>query len=434
MIFSLLYDILALSNWIDEVMQIRICRTKSTRTLIEREILSMKKTFKSDVVIVILPVLSIVLVIFLKEMFSKLCVEKNSPFLILLDTFFNRTGILILCFAVIFLVYHLKFIREWKTDRKDDVGHHFSGKLVIIILAVLFILNLFPLSEEYGYLQINNKEPSSIQYRYYLLSDAIRNETETMNMNPENFYLECRHYTVGGGRGSIPYTYTVYYASFNNYRVRLYNRAVENYIYTCRKYKRDIEVEYYKKSGIIKTVDGITLYDKSAFDMAVYNIEQEEAEKQAIEDAIKAEEERKELDLFTAFFYGEGENYEKIVKKLESEGIKNTYDIKYISTQYFEVGTIALFDNTQNVVYVVRDNDKEEMIEVPSLPYNGTFEEITQILDNSGIKWTFDCMGSYSRNEDELDHSKDILNTVHCSPGTPIPKDYVFWFSVRHAD
>ena len=84
------------------------------------------------------------------------------------------------------------------------------------------------------------------------------------------------------------------------------------------------------------------------------------------------------------------------------------------------------------MIYVVRDNDAEDMVEIPPLPMNGTFAEITKILDDAGILWTFHCMGSYTEEDINRDHSKDILNTVHCLPGTPIPKDYVFWFSVHH--
>jgi len=72
------------------------------------------------------------------------------------------------------------------------------------------------------------------------------------------------------------------------------------------------------------------------------------------------------------------------------------------------------------------------MIEIPSLPHNGTFTEVTKILDENGIKWTFDCFGNHGQKQDESDHSHDILKTIHSSPGTPIPKDYVFWFSVDH--
>ena len=74
------------------------------------------------------------------------------------------------------------------------------------------------------------------------------------------------------------------------------------------------------------------------------------------------------------------------------------------------------------------------MIEIPSLPYKGTFTEVTQILDKYGIIWTFDCISNTHSITEGLDHSKDILNTVHCSPGTPVPKDYVFWFSVNHVE
>lgn len=194
---------------------------------------------------------------------------------------------------------------------------------------------------------------------------------------------------------------------------------------------------YYKSSGIIQTVDGIRLYDEPTFlhstDTLKLEEERKQAEQEAAEKAIKEEAEAKSLALSSAFFQSEGKNYGEIVDQLEKDSIENTYKTVYISTRYFETGEIAMFDNPRKTVYVVRDNEAEDMLIVPPIPPDSTLAEITQILDDAGIPWEYDCMGSYTEQDRNRNHSGDILNTYSRSPGTPVPKDYVFWFSVRHA-
>lgn len=291
-----------------------------------------------------------------------------------------------------------------------------------------------PVNKKYREVKINGKRPLKIQYAYYLLCDAIGNETDTITIDSEKFSLDKHSYSTRGGRGSRTRYHRFYCASFEDYTMYLYENVLTDYIDTCRKYEMDIEIEYYKNSGNIKSIDGISLYDESGFDNAMYKIEREIREKENLEKQIKEKEEQKRLTAFSAFFEAEGENYEQIVKSLEAEGIENPYETVYISTKYFEIGSIAFFHNMGNKIYVVRDNDNEDMHEIPPIPNDATFTEITRILDDAGIKWTFDCFSDTFADTDELDHSNDILHTVHRSPGTPVPKDYVFWFSVKHVD
>lgn len=391
----------------------------------------MKKKSKSSFIPALIFILIIAAVMLVQMLIAYYCEKTNSLLLILLDTSFNGAFYTVTFLTVIILSVIVESFKTCLSDIKAAIHHPFFKKYLIGVLLFLLASQLFPFSKGLRYIETNGKRPIRLQYHYYLISDALSNDTDTVTMNAKDFKIERHTYTTRIRHKS--YRHTAYYACFDDYSVYLYQTSMRNYIKACQQYQKDIEVEYYKKSGIIKTIDGVELYDENKFNELAAALEKAEFQKQAEEAAIKEEEDRKSLELFKAFFESEGKNYNTIAEKLKRDDIENTYDVIYISTNYYDVGDVALFDNTQNVIYVVRDNEKEDMVEVPYLTYNETFDEITKLLDDSGIKWKFDCFGSHSK-KDELNHSKDILNTVHCGSGTPIPKDYVFWFSVTHAD
>ena len=373
--------------------------------------------------------LALAVVYIIRVGFLKLSVKTNSPLVIMLEIINYSGFVCFIQFCIVFVLFNLK---PFEIDIKSVIHDSFYKKAAAVIIAVFLIISLLPMPERYDNIRVNNKNPSRLLYCCLLLSDAVNRNTDSVKMNSEDLLLESRSYTINTGRGGRSSHYTSHYASFEGYSTLLYKTSAEKYIRTCRNIGKEIEVEYYEKSGIIKTVDGIDLYDKAGFDKAVYDIEQAEAEKQAAEEELRKKEEEKSLALFSAFFESEGKDYNTIMDELRKENIDYTYSTVYISTKYYEVGEVAFFDNPGRVVYVVRDNDAEEMKVVPSLPHNGTLPEITKILDENGIKWTFDCFGSVGMDEENLDHSHDTLKTVHSSPGTPIPEDYVFWFSVDH--
>ena len=394
----------------------------------------MKKETKFQIALILSVAVSFILSFYLKELLTNSCVKTNSPLLIFLDALLNYAVLIIIIFVILLILLNIKSLNKLIDIVKDLLSSSFVKKSLIIISLILLASCFLPVSKKYGAVDINGKSPLKIQYAYYLLCDAIENKTDTISIDSMQIWLGTHRYSTGNSRRTRSTYHTSYYLSFADSSVYLYENVLTDYIDTCRLYEMDIEIEYYKNSGNIKSIDGISLYDESGFDNAMYKIEREIREKENLEKQIKEKEEQKRLTAFSAFFEAEGENYEQIVKSLEAEGIENPYETVYISTKYFEIGSIAFFHNMGNKIYVVRDNDNEDMHEIPPIPDDATFTEITRILDDAGIKWTFDCFSDTFADTDELDHSNDILHTVHRSPGTPVPKDYVFWFSVKHID
>ncbi len=405
----------------------------------------MKKLTKYNAGVIILTAVMFAAIIGFKLWLADHCAKTNSPFWILIDMSTNGFffGIILLTMIAVLCIPDSR--KTMRADLLEAIKSPLCKKILTVLLIFLVVIQVLPYTERFSNLRINGKKPLRLQYNYYLLRDAFDRETETVKINGKSFRIGDNFFDMPIRRG-LSRRLKSDFAHYNGYCVYLYQDAAAEYIDACREYNKQIEVTYYKNSGIIRTIDGMYIYDRAQFDQAAAEpisteapkrTEKEEAarrEKEAREAAekiVKDAEEQNNLALYSAFCDSVGENYEEIAAELENRGIKNTYNIIYISTDYFEPGEVAFFDNLDRDIYVVRDNDREDMVKIPPLPYAGTLTEIGRILDDAGIKWKYDCFGCKG-NKEEADHSKDVLNTYHCPPGTPVPKDYVYWFSVRH--
>ncbi|MBR5364409.1 MAG: hypothetical protein IK134_13930 [Oscillospiraceae bacterium] len=407
----------------------------------------MKKQTKYREGVIILSIVMLAAIFGFKLLLAKCCIKTNSPFLILIDMSTNGFffGIIFLIMIAVLCIPDSR--RTMRSDLLEAIKSPLCKKILTIILIFLVVIQALPYTERFDKLRLNGKKPLRLQYNYALIRDALDRETETVKINGKNFRIgDDDLFSITFRQHGPSRRLKADFAYYSKNSVYLYADAAADYIDACQKSNKLIEVTYYKHSGIIQTIDDIYIYDREQFDQAADELnsieaakraEKEEAEKrekeakEAAEAAAKEAEEKNSLALFDAFFGSAGENYAEIAADLERRGIENTYDIIYISTDYFASGEVAFFDNLNKAVYVARDNDKEEMVQIPPLPYAGTLTEIGKILDDAGIKWRYDCFGCKG-NKDEADHSKDVLHTYHCSPGTPIPKDYEYWFSVYH--
>ena len=397
----------------------------------------MKKTDKQEIKAAIVVVLTFAAIAFLKVFLMLHSEKTNSLLCILLDM---NTGTVFSIVAFWTVILFWSVTHSPKTMFSDIRKALHDGTVRILLLggaALLLIPQLFWNTARFGAIEINGKKPLKAQYNWYLLCDACSGKTETLTLDADAFRLEPHSWKSGGDRFGRSRSRTAAYACYKENSVYLYQSALSSYIAACQKYQKQLEIVYYKNSGIIQTINGILLYDERTFldsaDTMILEEKRKQEEQEAAEKAIEEEEKAKSLALFSAFFESEGKNYEEIVKQLEKDGIENTYKTVYISTHYYETGEIAMFDNPHKTVYVVRDQETEDMLIVPPIPGGSTLTEITQILDDAGIPWEYHCMGSISEKDKNRDHSKDTLNTYSRSPGTPVPKGYVFWFSVRHA-
>ncbi len=391
----------------------------------------MKKLKKDTFKTLFAFVLTISVPALVKLLAARLSLKTNSLLCILLDM---NTGTVFLT-AMLCMIILFRNVSDLVRSFFHNLRAAFHMRAFKILLGICLLLvavpQFFPFSNRFSELQINGRHPFRMQYNFALLRDAFSGETEVLTTDAKYVTILSDRYSFHRENYYNPVPRLSHYLCFGENRIYLYSNALQPYLSVCQQNDKQIEIVYHKHSGVVETVDGIRICDSSALLNSTHAILQKAAEEQAAQEQAEKEAEEEHLEVFSAFFQSEGENYEEIVRSLTERGLENTYDTIYISTQYFEPGEIALFDNTQNVIYVCRDNDGEDMVKVPPLPLYGSLTEITKILDDAGIKWTYHCFGCRG-NQEDYDHSNCILHTVHCSPGTPIPKDYVFWFSLQH--
>ena len=388
-------------------------------------------------------------IVLLKYIILDFCSRTNSPFGVLVDL--STEGIF---FAFVIIILYL--FLNWSTPETpllDNLAGSFQNpllKIALLIGAVVLIGSQFlPLSGKWGGVKVNDKTPARGYYSLCLLLDTVEGDTETVTLWPRKVKVDAYKYTSSYRGHSTKHTEP--YISFHGFGSYLYRPGISYYLSACEKNSQQIQVEYYRNSGLIRTVDGVSLYDTDRLKQLGSAIvpketeqpEDSQAEQQAEQQmketdvpdykTLKEELERQQLNAFKVFFKSEGKNYESLLSQLRENSIPNPYSTIYISTQYYGIGEVALFDNINGSIYVVRDNDSEDMVCVPPIPQHSTLSEISKILDDAGIKWLYNCSG-YHGNQAEADHSKDVLNTYYRPPGTPIPKDYVYWFSVKHVN
>lgn len=233
----------------------------------------MKKASKHESIIILMILLFIIVSEVISRVIPKLCAKTNSPFFIFLDIQLDLYAFIILFLVFFILCFSIKSIKTLPADLKELLRHSLSKKKFIILLIIVSLPHFFFMPHKFGNTKVNGEKALKPQYSFYLLCDAVKGETESLVVNSRELDIDYYSYTSGGGRHFR--THAVYYASYKGYSFYLYNTDLNDYIKKCQKSKRDIELEYYKNSGIIKTIDGIELYDSSGFINAIYKIEKD---------------------------------------------------------------------------------------------------------------------------------------------------------------
>lgn len=224
-----------------------------------------------------------------KYLFDGLCVKTNSPFWILLDVLCSSLSIALIIFIVVFYTYFfitsskkekeaslkMKAQRKLKAKRmKNKTSDSKDKKAFIGIIIFSLLLPVFlPLQHDFGATKINGKRPLKIQYCFYLLMDAISGDTASVTINPKEFYVGKHSYSGRSRRSFIHYSRIYnYYAEFEGNCVYLYENEIEDYFLFCYEDNIDMEIEYYINSKVIKTINGIEIYDYYGFKNAVSHI------------------------------------------------------------------------------------------------------------------------------------------------------------------
>ena len=268
----------------------------------------------------------------------------------------------------------------------------------------------------------------------------------------------------GVGRHRIYYPACIMYNSYSSEATD----ALVKIVNQLKLYEDTVKIEYYNNSKIIKSIDGIDKFNYDQLKERVeYLIKQktEELELEKIEkEKIKQEKEQKEKEarelstkIYTTKRDSIGKNIEDVKKELEELGISDI-PIKYISSKYYPIGTVAFVErdgekSSLNTFYVIESNETEDLTILPKLDLKFEKEELTQELtiDSKKIKLTkenltkmqeqltesFEKCGLKCQIEIDTakspDRNKDILPSFLMTPpgeGQYYPKGSVFKFRI----
>ena len=257
------------------------------------------------------------------------------------------------------------------------------------------------------------------------------------------------------GKHRIYYPACIMYNSYSSEATD----ALVKIVNQLKLYEDTVKIEYYNNSKIIKSIDGI---DKFNYDQLKERVEYlikkktEELELEKIEkEKIKQEKEQKEKEatelstkIYTTKRDSIGKNIEDVKKELEELGVSDI-PIKYISSKYYPIGTVAFVERSSlNTLYVIESNETEDLTIPPKLKlelkkkeltidskkFELTKENITKIqeqltesFENCGLKCQIEI------NTKSSDSNENILPSFLKTPpgeGQYYPKGSVFEFSI----
>lgn len=187
---------------------------------------------------------------------------------------------------------------------------------------------------------------------------------------------------------------------YNSYSAEVTDTIVE-IVNQFKLYEDTVKIEYYNNSKIIKSIDGIDKFNYDQLRERVeYLIKQKTKElevERLEEEKIRQEQEQKDKEarelstkIYTTKKDSIGKNIEDVKKELEELGVSDI-PVKYISSKYYPIGTVAFVErdgekSLLNTFYVIESNENEDLAILPELDLKSENEELT--IGSNKIKLT----------------------------------------------
>ena len=363
------------------------------------------------------------------------------PFLVFLGI--SRTNSLLLqwlfSFYLDFLVFvviaFLIFHEVERDNSKETKKRHYALFAVGALLFMLFI-DMFPVFGVNKLFRRDGSRPQLISYRISLLRDAFEKETVTCTIPREEWKeklgVTTYRMTYTARMRSETHALTFYYLSFTDGESKncahLYSYEAYNYILQKdRAREAAIEIEYYKHSGVLKSLDGIDLSDTAALKQRTGQLAEIAAlaanQKNATGATSKEAKQAALQNLTYVIARAVGHSWEAVETEITNilsapdAPINYHYEAVPIRTRQFEVGTVAFVDRANRVFYVVSDQSAEEMVRVPFFGDNEPADIMQELLTTAGVSFTLYVDTSKPLNE-------QIIHYCEVAPDTYVPKGY----------
>lgn len=313
-----------------------------------------------------------------------------------------------------------------------------------VLLAIIVVVNALPVGGAFRTTLVDGKRPLVIVYLSDIVRDCIERETVTGEYSKDE--LQFITHTIllpksNARKAEITYK-ALYYGEEGHQNTHLMN-AIEYELYLNGRFSDNPEkmtIEYYKHSGIIKSIDGINMNDLASFE-ARFN-ERNARLKEERNNRKYNEEHKKELDnyalksYFQVFLTSTGKPWSEVEADIQSEeaNIKERgldkycrkYTVKEIETSFFNEGEVAYsgFEDDGYHFYIAKSGSKEEMTVIPEFAPDESAADYAIKLHDEGIDFIV-----YTDTSKDLEDVK--VKEVSEKPGTIIPIELQIYFATE---
>ena len=294
------------------------------------------------------------------------------------------------------------------------------NKIAIFILSFIILLISNIITTPSG------THLNMLNYTTSIFKDIISSETSTETVNTD-------HISVYDSRLYDEPAYVSY--KINNskfYRSKETDDLVK-ILDKIDNLKIEISIEYHNNSKIIKSIDGINKFNYNELEKRInYLIEQKEiAEKQKRK--IRQEQLNQinqqslnDIAIYNIKRNSIEKNIEDVKNELQKYGITDC-PIKYISSKLYSTGTVAFAEKEGadlTNLYVVNNNDIEELTPMPQLTKGMSKDEVIKILEQNEL--TYDIKIRERKNN----QSPGLYLYSPPGFGTYVPKGSMFIVSI----
>lgn len=314
---------------------------------------------------------------------------------------------------------------------KEEMDYRRYVKAILLLFVVTSILSsCFRVSGRFEHVKRNGKRPLKLIYEAAVLQDAFMGITEFTVLQQEDVSLFSREYRAGTARGgSRPSRY--YYLGYHTEDGKEYVCSLLYSQYRALGILTEVEdsitLEYYAHSGILKSVQGIPLLDGG--EITAVALEKKRELEEAWAQQVKATEEREkrnkeqETQKTTRLWNSVGESFESVLEEFQQKDWEMDWEVVEISSQLYSIGEIAYVK--LKTIYVVKDQEGEDMVPVPALKPTMSMEEVIAMLTEAGLDYEVDYFGADPE-------KRNRVRTWHESPGVLVPKQMPFWFCIEN--
>lgn len=210
--------------------------------------------------------ISLIISIITKSVAMTKYYETGNLYYFLANKVFNYLhSSLLFSLIVLVIITAISFLlKKYKGQNEENkISYALPSYVIIGTIIIIFIINgVRPVKNKSVFMESKTHNVSIFQYSSSILKDCMKNETEIATVSQDNIFpFGYMNYSSKSRRSSYN-THEIRYTIIKDGNIRYrysaeYNKDFVVMVACLLKDNEKITVEYYKNSGIIKSVNGI---------------------------------------------------------------------------------------------------------------------------------------------------------------------------------